>query len=374
MKENNIVKILHVASFKGNIGDNANHLGFYSKLEKVLSAFEIEAFEIRDTFRGTRCFDQDFVNLCNKKDLVIFGGGNFFELWVEKSKTGCSIDIDLDLLRCIDVPIVFNSLGVDPGQGASPKSISKFRKFLDVCISKSKCLLSVRNDGAYHNLCKYVGKEYASHFYNIHDAGFYFKISDVEFMYPMIDETKKNILFQIAGDMQDIRFSDLDISYNEFIKGMSSIISELSTDYNIILCPHIFKDIKSIYEILEELDDKTRRDSVSVAPYIQGNYAAKYIFGLYAKSDLNVGMRFHANVCSLALNKNTIGLVNYLQIENLYKSIGSEDFIDVRKKDFPHLLREMIKRKSTSSAQDQKIHLDHLKYDRYIKAISELLH
>ena len=48
-----------------------------------------------------------------------------------------------------------------------------------------------------------------------------------------------------------------------------------------------------------------------------------------------MAMRFHANVCSLALGKKTIGLVNYLQIENLYSSIGIDDYVDVRKADFP---------------------------------------
>ena len=89
-----MINILHVASFMGNIGDNANHQGFYNQLRSQIGDFKITQFEIRETFWGTSSFNHDFANKCNAHDLVIFGGGNFFELWVDHSETGCSININ----------------------------------------------------------------------------------------------------------------------------------------------------------------------------------------------------------------------------------------------------------------------------------------
>ena len=43
---------------------------------------------------------------------------------------------------------------------------------------------------------------------------------------------------------------------------------------------------------------------------------------LYNQCKIIVANRFHSNLCSIALGKPTIGIVNYPQIENFYKEIG----------------------------------------------------
>jgi len=131
------VKTLHLASFNGNIGDNANHYGFYKYLKKSPEySFEIDELEIREFYWKERFFDKSFVALVNSYDLLIVGGGNYFELWVEDSPTGTSIAIELELLKQIKTPIMFNALGVDPGQGVSEKNIIRFRNFLDLLIKR----------------------------------------------------------------------------------------------------------------------------------------------------------------------------------------------------------------------------------------------
>ena len=104
------MKILHVASFAGNIGDIANHYGF-SRWFKEFFKKEIlwNEFEIRETFRGFKSFNEDFANLANSHDLLIFGGGGFFELWVEESPTGTSIAISKEVLEKIKIPIFSKS-------------------------------------------------------------------------------------------------------------------------------------------------------------------------------------------------------------------------------------------------------------------------
>lgn len=78
-----IIKVLHLASFTGNIGDEANHYGFRRKLKENLKFnFNYTELEIRNFYRswGLMKFDDDFVKLCNSHDFVIIGGGNFLEL------------------------------------------------------------------------------------------------------------------------------------------------------------------------------------------------------------------------------------------------------------------------------------------------------
>lgn len=367
-----VYNFLHVASFTGNIGDNANHLGFYQKLELEIGEFSVTKFEIRETFRGDRSFDLDFVELCNQHDAVIFGGGNFFELWVERSNTGCSIDIPLEIIPNIEVPMIFNALGVDVGMGATSASIEKFKRFLDILIDREDVLLSCRNDGAFHNLETHIGANYASNFFRLHDAGFYFKPEKIK--HHELVSNKLNILFQLAGDMPDVRFSpdSSEITYDTFLDEISSVITKLAISSNIILCPHIFRDLEIISEIMKRLPDKVSRENVSITPYIQGDVGANYIFSLYQQTDLNIAMRFHANVCSLANGCKTIGLVNYIQIENLYREIDLDKYIDVRKIGFGSRLEEAAK--SELSAECGQILLStEPAYINYIKAIKSLL-
>ena len=94
------IKILHLASLDGNVGDNANHNGMLELWRKFLAYdFEIRELEIREFHWKHRFFNEDFVAMCNMHDLIIIGGGNYFELWVESSRTGTTVDLPPKLLK-----------------------------------------------------------------------------------------------------------------------------------------------------------------------------------------------------------------------------------------------------------------------------------
>ncbi len=56
------LNVLHLASFSGNIGDNANHIGTRSQFAKNLD-FELffTELEIREFYWRQRLFDEEFV-------------------------------------------------------------------------------------------------------------------------------------------------------------------------------------------------------------------------------------------------------------------------------------------------------------------------
>jgi len=241
------LKTLHLASFDGNIGDNANHNGFYKHLKQLEDfEFQIDQLEIREFYWKKRFFDQSFVELVNQYDLLIVGGGNYFELWVEDSPTGTSISIELELLKKINTPILFNALGIDPGQGTSDKNITKFKKFLD-CLIERKDFISIRNDGAKKAIIDYVGGKYLDYIYHTVDAGFFADIPEPSEYY----KTKKYIAINIAYDMHDIRFEN--ISYQDFLQIFKSFIDKFlknNIDYEIIFVPHIYRDMTFITDML----------------------------------------------------------------------------------------------------------------------------
>ncbi len=338
-------RVLHVASFTGNIGDNANHTGFRSSLKKHIDRdIEYTEFEIREVFWKHKAFDRSFVELANCHDLVVIGGGNYFELWVDDSATGTSIDITLDLLAEIKSPIIFNALGVDPAQGAKDETVQKFRDFLDYAIESPTIKLSCRNDGSIKTLNEIVGKKYADAFYHVPDSGLFTVVKDT--YHPELDPGKKNIVIQIAGDMLETRFPNTeknDIEFEEFLNSMASYMVRINeVGVNFIFIPHIFRDIGIIDALINKLPDNIRRSNLSVAPYLVGQKGQDYIFDIYKKSDLVLGMRFHANVCGLGLGKACIGLVNYRQIDEFYNEVGLKEFkVFVNKKGFENKLFEL---------------------------------
>ena len=325
------LKVLHLASFSGNIGDNANHYGFYKHLHLIKNyEFDINELEIREFYWKKRSFDDSFVKFANSYDLLIIGGGNYFELWVENSPTGTSIAIELKLLEQINTPILFNALGVDPGQGASKKNINKFTNFLDLLIKRDD-YISIRNDGAKKVIIDYIGKDYLNKIHHTPDAGFFIEINNSTKYY----NDKEYIAINIATDMEKVRFSNL--SYDDFLVIFKRFILnflESYKNYEIVLVPHIFRDISFINDILNILDDEIRRTKISIAPLLHGKESFNEVMSVYKNAKFVLANRFHANACSIGLETPTIGLVNYRQIEGLYSEISSDNFVDIRLDNF----------------------------------------
>jgi len=343
------LRVLHIASFIGNVGDNANHKGSEFLRSKFLDyEFHITRKEIREFYWKEWLFNsEEFVNEANLYDLVMIGGGNYFELWVENSKTGTSIDLGVEYLQNINTPILFYSLGCDLGQGVPQSNIEKFRTFMDYLTNSNKYFVSVRNDGALSNIEKIYGDRYKNKIVEIPDGGFFTNVSNLNHF--EIENEMTNILINVAGDMPEVRFPGTDgkISYETFTKEFAKVIEELNDEYNsslnFIFVPHIFRDLKTSYDIINNINDKTRRVNVKTAPYLIGDKGHDYIFSLYNQADLILGMRFHSNVCSYALKKNIIGLINYIQISNLYNDIKSFEYVEVNKEGFAEVLKDKIR-------------------------------
>jgi polysaccharide pyruvyl transferase WcaK-like protein len=331
---------LHIASFTGNIGDTANHCGSKWLMQNFLDyEFVITQKEIREFYWKQWFFNsQEFVDEANQYDLIMIGGGNYFELWVDYSQTGTSIDIGLDYLKKIKTPILFYSLGCDLGQGTSLDNIEKFQMFLNYVTNDQKYFVSVRNDGSLSNIYSLYGDKYNKKIIKIPDGGFFIHVDDIK--HYEIEENKINILINIAGDMVEKRFQS-EQNYSYFLNSFVNLLEDFIKKYqiNVIFVPHIFKDIKAIYDILDLTNDKICRTNIKVAPYLSGENGYQYLFSLYKQVDLILATRFHSNVCSFALHKNIIGLINYIQIQNLYSEINSNEYININKNNFDLYLK-----------------------------------
>ena len=314
------MNILHFASFVGNIGDNANHYGLYKCFNKKFGNenYKIHEEEIREYYWKNKKFDESIIDKFNQFDLIIIGGGNYFELWVENSRTGTSIDLPIEYLKKIKPPILFFSLGVDIHQGIYGNNIEKFRTLLSYLIADSNSYVSIRNDGALNNLTSIYDELFTKNINVIPDSGILLSKEDVN---NNIKLKKQTIGINLAGDMLNIRY----LNYNKTIKKLANYVSSLSMDYDIIFIPHIIKDLKIIMDVINEIPEEIVRKRIQIAPLMSGYEGMKNIFGIYQQCKIILANRFHSNLCSIGLGVPTIGLVNYPQISNLYKELELTD-------------------------------------------------
>jgi polysaccharide pyruvyl transferase WcaK-like protein len=342
------MRILQVASFKGNIGDIANHFGFRTWFESFFQEkVTWHEYEIRKVFRKEVQFDQTFVDIANQFDLLVIGGGNFFELWVESSPTGTSISIKKEHLDKILVPIFVNAIGVDDGMGVSSESVLKFNSFLEYLVTSPRCLVSIRNDGAYITLQKHVtNRKLLDHILAIPDGGFFARLKSPKLNHS--PDSSPVIGVNLAGDMPNTRFQESANchSYQSFLQEFSIFLREttiLFPDIKFIFFPHIYSDLKIISDLFEVLSDEIRREHCRVEAYDSNITFEDTVFNAYLKCDLILGMRFHANVLAIANKIPVIGLNCYKQIQALYSELGASEYcIDIKQLGFSKSLIEQV--------------------------------
>lgn len=343
MKHRRSLRVLHLASFAGNIGDLANHAGTRYMLDLHLDYdFQFTELEIREFYWKLRSFDDEFVRWANSFDLLMIGGGNYFELWVDHSATGTSLDITAQRLAALTVPTLFYSLGVDTGQGYSDRSVNNFRGFLNSTLERDDMFVCVRNDGSSKALTEVVGSATANRIPIMPDGGFFSGAALDTSRQPTYSK-RIRIGINIAGDMLERRFAGM--SWQQWLGELANCCEALleeRPEVDIELIPHIWRDCVVIAQLLPLIADFQLRRRVVVRglqPTAQG--LADFI-GTYAHYALVLGMRFHANVCPIGMGIPSRGLLSYPQVGLLYDELEMPDrLIDVQHNSFCSELRDL---------------------------------
>jgi hypothetical protein len=347
-----VLRVLHLASFAGNIGDLANHAGARRMLTEQLSfSFKFTNLEIREFYWKQVSFDDGFVEYANSFDLLLIGGGNYFELWVDGSATGTSIDITPERLAKIRVPTLFFALGVDTGQGYSSQSVQRFKRLITTILESDNLFLCVRNDGSANALCEVVGEQTAARIPVMPDGGFFADPAGCR-----VGNTNNNrIGINIAGDMLQRRF-DRGLNAESFLRELADsclTLMNINPALHIDLVPHIWRDCALIAQLLPIFPDPYLRRRITVGRLEPSEAGLAGFLQSYRGFDLVLGMRFHANVCPIGMGVPARGLLNYPQVEHLYEEIGmSERAIDVRDAGFgAHLVEGVLNDLASLPAQ-----------------------
>ena len=375
------MKVLHIASFIGNIGDNASHIGFRNILKTLGIYATIDQMEIRRFYKNyslpdKQGFDESFVVMANQYDLVVFGGGGFLDFWVPNSETGTTIDISLNLFDKLKVPVLFTSIGCIPHKEVPEGNIEKFTRFITAILEKKNAEIAVRNDGSKTILKSVLGEEIAAKIPQILDNGFFYQPQRkysriIDDKYVAINVTKDQLLMknQTIGEVNTEHFN------LELRKYIDSIINH--SDLKIVFIPHIFSDIEAIQYALKGVNDFIIRTRMAIAPYIQGDYGSDYLMSVYEGAEYVVGMRFHASVCSLTLGKPIAGLAALDRIKYMCRSVGAGNCVVDMNSDFSALLYDNTMR-HLECGQDEIVTKNIISMkketlDIYIKLLGKLM-
>lgn len=325
------MKILHLASFTGNIGDNASHFGLRKILDNffLVKSADIQRIEIRRFYKNYSLsdklfFNEDFVRLVNDYDLLLIGGGGFLDYWVENSQTGTTIDINPILLQKIKTPILFSSIGALPHKEIPVGNIEKFKNFLALAYQEKNIAFALRNDGSIDNIAHVLGSNYSQEMYSVCDNAFFYETPELE----LNIEEKPYVLINTTQDQLLMKNKSIgEIDSNTYVQSMIGFVNYLieQTELIIVFVPHIYGDLHAIQKISDNINDFKRRTRIRIAPYLSEDLGTHKLFSLYKNSEFNVGMRFHANVCSLSLNTLSVGLAALDRVVNMYQSVGLDN-------------------------------------------------
>jgi len=321
------MRILHLASHTGNIGDNASHIGFRKVLSSLvkrplqIDPLEIRRFYFNYSLSDKLSFNEDFAALVNTYDLLVIGGGGFLDFWVENSVTGTTLNISEEILNKITTPVFISSVGCIPHKQVPEGNVEKFRKFLDALLNRKNTFLAVRNDGSLHVLNELIGKKYFEQIPEVLDHGFFYENDGASYKpckesYILINTTDDQVkmLNRKTGRIDERTFID------EMHKVIDHIIDQ--TRLSIVFAPHIYADYKAIDLLVTRINNFQLRSRVIVAPHVQGDFGCNQIFSAYKNSKLVVGMRFHANVCSLAMGVPVVGIAALDRVSSVYESVS----------------------------------------------------
>lgn len=322
-------QLLHIASFIGNIGDNASHMGLENIIDRIsptrpkTTKLEIRKFYKNYKLKDKLSFDESFASYANKFDGVIIGGGGFLDYWVPDSSTGTTIDISQDTLKSIKCPLLIASVGALPHQVIPQGNLRRFKEFLEFTAQRDNISIALRNDGSRANLREEFGDTHARDVYEILDNGFFYAPPQEPYLLE-----KDYIAINLAPDQLEMlskerKKTDTTEFYVQIKKIIEHCINELKL--HVVLVPHIQNDLSAILQAVQSLDSFTARSNISIAPCIQGDNGANKIFSIYKNSRATIATRFHGNVCSIAMQKPCIGISALDRVGLMYDSIGMKE-------------------------------------------------
>ena len=322
------MKFLHLANFNStNIGNGALIFGTERVLREDLGAdvaFTPEPWDeyvIENSF-GPRKFDQGFVNLANRHDVLLVGGAVTFNGRQHLADAGMRFNLPLHLWKEITKPIVFYGNAARFWPAAIYHHTDRLREIIAYATENPRVLWGVRNDGTKHMLETLIGFP-SDRIISLPDPGLFVPAETRE--YPEIEKGKVNVAVALNNEDEADRFPDPE-KKRRFLAQFCAVLARLSTqwDLNIVFIPHYFDDYKIIAECVSLLPPALLHQR-SVSTGLLKVPHTPYFYGRYAQMDLSFSMRIHSLSPAIGLGVPVIPLVSQPRVSDFLGDLGLAD-------------------------------------------------
>lgn len=317
------MKILHVASFNGNIGDVLSHAGLYRILERDLGIFSniIERLDLRRFYKiegeYRLKFNLECAQMFNAYDLIIIGGGGFLKQQFESSISGNTFDFDAEFLRTLKSRVLFCSIGgVNPFDTVSSTAFQKTEAFLRMIASDERFMLLLRSDGSLKN--SFVLRELqASKADNINE------IFDSAYLNQgLLKKLKSNSVVINIGYDQAVAYEKGITDVISRTANLVKAIHEIDQAAMIYFVPHTYYDVRSFVNLYEALPEAINRNNLKCLETFTMMGDLRGIIDVYSRARLVLTGRFHSAAFAFLYNGNFLPLYKFDRTECQLKALG----------------------------------------------------
>lgn len=322
--------ILHVASHEINVGDGAL-IGGIRQVLREIAGFEPRYRPMEMTDFPARSSEVSPESLdAASADLILVGGGGSIDGRPSHTRSGMAFPLSGDEVRRLRTPLAYVALGVNMLPGEGLHHADRLAEVLRACRDRG-IPFSVRNDGSIDRLRDELG-EAADAVVEVPDPGFFVSV-DPGHVVPAMSGHRPCVLVQIAGDNPDKRLgvskSARSWSWRRaggdarqrFVADVAELVRWLiaELDAEVILAPHILRDVPATGELVARLDPAICRRRVRVLGVPHAMHAPQF-FQAYAKADLVVGMRGHSVICAVGLRRPCVALSTHAKVSGFMQS------------------------------------------------------
>ncbi len=312
-----MLKVLHIGSHFGNIGDNASHAVIRKAILRRVRA-EFESLEIRRFYANARelAFDDAFAEHANRFDLVLIGGGNFLEPVHRHSSNGTTIDLGREVLSRLRVPVALNAVSFDPGKGEDEEILERFRAWAGMVAQNPQVHINLRDDGSLEDFTRLVGSPESFGFGLVPDPGLFYRPPG-----PFPFSERPYVAVNLAGDLAAIRYPTPG-SREALFGALRDLMAGLPEEVALVLVPHVTMDVAIMGDFLRDSSDWASRKRILMAPLLQGYDDFWKPFEIYGKASGILANRFHSMICNLQYDLPLGVLANYPKMTKTLDRLG----------------------------------------------------
>lgn len=308
------MKLLHIASFIGNVGDILSNYALQAYLYRCFGRnIKIDRLEIRRFHKNAPVdwmldFDTVIEHAARHYDRILIGGGGFLDYWVPDSGTGATIDISLKMVEKLKTRLVISSVGAYPHRDVPDENFGRFSAFIEALQASPEVRLMFRNDGSVENLARVFGAEFAAGLRSDGDHCYLLE-------YPaLLTETlyqRPYVVLNVAPDQLGM-YSHLRgvIDGDHFYKYLSKALLTVAEVYccDIVFVPHLPQDCNAVLRLTEILPDAFVRERFKVFQFDGTENIVSPVVSVYKRSIANISVRLHSNILSVLLDQPTVSL------------------------------------------------------------------